>query len=216
MAERRPGFTDGNTTGNDYNYDANGSMSLDKNKSITSITYNYLHLPERVIKNTGEYIQYVYDASGKKLRQKVFSPTTHKKTDYNGELYAENDTLKFISQEEGRVVTKGGTAEYQYFLKDHLGNVRVTFTSVQTPVTTTAGFESANATTEAATFQNYPTGANLVMNATFAHAGVYSERLTGGANGQVGVTKSFSVVPGDVVSISAYGKYSAPTSTAGN
>jgi len=39
---KRPiGFVDGNKTGDDYTYDANGSMSVDKNKDIASITYNY-------------------------------------------------------------------------------------------------------------------------------------------------------------------------------
>ena len=30
----------------DYDYDANGNLTLDQNKDISSITYNYLNLPE--------------------------------------------------------------------------------------------------------------------------------------------------------------------------
>lgn len=62
-------FYDDNTSGDDYTYDANGNLTADKNKGITSITYNYLNLPETIaitdpdthaVKGT---ISYVYDAS---------------------------------------------------------------------------------------------------------------------------------------------------------
>jgi len=40
----------------------------------------------------------------------------------------EDNVLKYILTGEGRVmVNSGGTYEYQYFLKDHLGNTRITF-----------------------------------------------------------------------------------------
>ena len=54
-----------------------------------------------------------------------------KATDYIGSLILENDTLQFIQTAEGRVVPKTVDGvdknEYQYHLKDHLGNVRTTF-----------------------------------------------------------------------------------------
>ncbi len=129
------GFIDGNRTGDDYTYDANGSMIADKNKNISAITYNYLNLPASVVKTTGDYILYTYDATGRKLRQQVFNPSAvqQKKSDYVDEYFYENDTLKFINHEEGRIVTTAATPEYQYFLKDHLGNVRMTFTTKKNP-----------------------------------------------------------------------------------
>ena len=42
------GFKDGNTSGNDYTYDANGNMITDANKDITNISYNHLNLPTQV------------------------------------------------------------------------------------------------------------------------------------------------------------------------
>ncbi|WP_299213764.1 DUF6443 domain-containing protein [uncultured Dokdonia sp.] len=42
------GFKDGNTFGNDYFYDANGNLKLDRNKQITNIEYNYLDLPTEI------------------------------------------------------------------------------------------------------------------------------------------------------------------------
>ncbi|MFH6990749.1 RHS repeat-associated core domain-containing protein, partial [Flavobacterium collinsii] len=38
------GFKDGNKTGDDFTYDANGNMITDKNKNITQIEYNHLNL----------------------------------------------------------------------------------------------------------------------------------------------------------------------------
>jgi hypothetical protein len=58
------GFIDGTNTGNDYTYDANGSMLTDQNKGITgSITYNFLNLPELVTRGVNN-VRYIYDASG--------------------------------------------------------------------------------------------------------------------------------------------------------
>jgi len=44
-------FTDKNNGDNDYNYDVNGNLSYDNNKDISSITYNYLNLPETITVN---------------------------------------------------------------------------------------------------------------------------------------------------------------------
>jgi len=62
------GFTDGTNSGNDYTYDNNGNLISDLNKGISSITYNYLNLPE-TITITGGTITFLYDANGNKLKQ---------------------------------------------------------------------------------------------------------------------------------------------------
>ncbi len=47
--------------------------------------------------------------------------------DYIGNFVYEDNQLRYILTEEGRVLAKNnGTFEYQYFLKDHLGNTRIT------------------------------------------------------------------------------------------
>ena len=126
------GFKDGANTGNDYAYDANGNMVKDLNKEISissspsgggqegadAITYNHLNLPAKVNKANGDYVKYTYDATGRKLRQQVFKTgknTPQKTTDYAGEFYYENDTLKFINHEEGRVVIKPVLTPAQLF-----------------------------------------------------------------------------------------------------
>jgi len=124
------GFVDGSNTVIDYDYDANGNLKLDNNKSITSITYNYLNLPDVITKNNGDQVKYTYDATGVKLAQLVTPSDANnppKLTDYTSGMVYENGVLQFIAHDEGRVVMKplaanenGVRREYQYYLKDHL------------------------------------------------------------------------------------------------
>ncbi|MEQ8648229.1 MAG: fibronectin type III domain-containing protein [Cyclobacteriaceae bacterium] len=129
------GFKNGITTANEYLYDDNGNMIKDLNKGIDEIHYNHLNLPYLVeMETAGSYIEYTYDAAGTKLKQKVFeggSPV--KTTDYVGEFIYETQgtgpmELQFIQHEEGRIIPETEMV-YQYHLKDHLGNVRTTFTT---------------------------------------------------------------------------------------
>ncbi len=127
-------FTDRNTSDDDYAYDGNGNLRSDKNKGIDSIYYNHLNLPYRIRVNdsTGSLkgiIEYVYDAGGNKLEKKTTEGSTVTTTDYITGFVYQNDTLQFVSHEEGRIRLKGDTALFfDYFLKDHLGNVRMVLT----------------------------------------------------------------------------------------
>ena len=361
------GFVDGADGSAEYYYDANGNMIRDLNKKIGNdgadqvnrITYNHLNLPQTVSK-AGNTVRYIYDATGNKLAQFVYSGGASKRSDYMGELIFENDALQFVNHEEGRTVivrnelvylndgsdTSNGTAvrctvtpfpfiddqfvkvtynnatpnlksgwraiggpvvvkkgeryhirvkgfratnpvhlwvklnnqdlvwkgialpegflasavveqsivipedgvmdaslvwdtamengesfyvsefqvtrsapqspEYQYHLKDHLGNVRLTYTTKTTTNTFTAGFEDAAQATEANNFSNYPSGGQINTQSTNARTGTNSQLLNGGYSGQIGVAKSFSVMPGDVVSIQAYAKYASPSGSTTN
>jgi RHS repeat-associated protein len=228
-AVKTEGFKEGIATGNDYNYDANGNMLIDLNKDITgNILYNHLNLPEKVTKTSGEYVKYTYDASGRKLKQEVFNTTNvvTKATDYVGDYIYENDILQFISHEEGRVVkdaTTGNYNVYQYHLKDHLGNVRLTFTTKDEVEAPTATLETANVTTESGQFLRYA-NARRIQSSLFDHTNGsapsvvtgYAERLSGGTNEKYGLAKSISVMPGDVVDIEVYAKYIDPTAAPTN
>jgi hypothetical protein len=118
----------------EYLYDGNGNMIEDKNKGIT-VTYNYLNLPETVNWTDGEKIEWMYDANGTKLRKTVFDADGEAMfvNDYaNGYVYNTNFSdalpqLSFFTFSEGRVLKTGSTFEYEYHVKDHLGNVRMTF-----------------------------------------------------------------------------------------
>jgi RHS repeat-associated protein len=126
----------------------------------------------------------------------------------------ENNVLSFATHDEGRIVKAAvgspNTWEYQYFLNDHVGNVRavVSENDVATPYST--DFESATAP-----FGNYN---QLGLLNIFDHTDpgttyTRSHMLTAGYNQQIGVSKSLAVNPGDVVDMEVWAKYEAPTST---
>jgi RHS repeat-associated protein len=118
------GFNNGLSGANiDYGYDDNGNMTSDLNKNITSITYNHLNLPVKIAIGSGN-IQYIYDATGVKLRKIVSTGTT---TDYAGGFIYEGIDLKFFSHPEGYVAKNSGNFDYIYQYKDHLGNVRLSY-----------------------------------------------------------------------------------------
>lgn len=359
----KKGFKDDtNSTVNDYKYDENGNMIYDLNKGIGQnltdanyfISYNLLNLPEKVRK-VGNSVQYIYDATGRKLSQVVTSGFINKQTDYAGEFQYEDGALQFISHEEGRIVATGrqqkvfydgegtqgilatsgaslsnvvqngekyllvtsngstagtgvasiggpisvnagerymirakgyraganavyllvkaggvnlnwvghvfpghpdaeswveqtvtipGTGvttleagiawstttagqtfylnefevikllsnapEYQYHLKDHLGNVRLTFTSKREVETDTATYEETRKIKEQGKFLRY-SNAKRVYTPLFDHtngsADGYAQRLSGHENEVFGLAKSLSVAPGDTIHMEVYAKY---------
>jgi len=108
-ADKDKGFYDGNASGNDYAYDANGNMIQDKNKNLVlsagqSIIYNHLNLPEKVTKYGNDNIVYLYDATGAKQSQVVTQSGTQKVTEYVGPWVFENNVLQFVQHDEGRIV----------------------------------------------------------------------------------------------------------------
>jgi RHS repeat-associated protein len=166
----------------DYNYDANGNMVRDLNKEIgtssaNGITYNHLNLPSvvQVKNNSGGNkgtITYTYDAVGAKLKKTVQEPGRPDRiTLYLSGAVFENDTLQFISHEEGRIrnvkryFSNGDSANnlvYDYFLKDHLGNVRMVLTEQQDTAIYAATMEATYRNKENALFSNIPNTATGV------------------------------------------------------
>jgi RHS repeat-associated protein len=129
------GFTDrGYFEDQEYYYDNNGNMTGDWNKLVYVAQFNYLNLPQRmeIYRGTTNEINYLYDAIGTKLRKQTkINNTPETTTDYIGSFVYEDDELKYLLTGEGRVmVNNDGTFEYHYFIKDHLGNTRITFNDV--------------------------------------------------------------------------------------
>jgi RHS repeat-associated protein len=146
------GFSDGNTIGDDYSYDANGNMTIDKNKGIiTPITYNHLNLPTKITFSTAPTgnIDYIYNANGIKVQktvvmlpQKSSTITTRTITNYlTGFQYntivqsspvmrfkQPTTQLQFVPTAEGYYdFVKNG---YVYNYTDHLGNVRLSYQDI--------------------------------------------------------------------------------------
>jgi RHS repeat-associated protein len=121
------GFVDITNT-YDYDYDLNGNLRQDLNKGINNIEYNYLNLPTEVTKDATHKVMYIYDATGVKLKKQVISGTSTPDRYYAGAFeYDDGKVLDLIHHEEGVVNVTGSTYDYEYFLKDHLENTRVTF-----------------------------------------------------------------------------------------
>jgi RHS repeat-associated protein len=159
-------------------------------------------------------LTYYYDATGRKLSQVLAtSSTVTKKTDYANEYIYENDTLQFINTAEGRYVANAGAVtggEYQYHLKDHLGNVRLTFSTTQETESNTATLETANEAAEQAKFLRYSNAKRVnsrLFDKTNGSADGFSQRLSGGVNERYGLARSLSVMPGDTVKMEVYAKY---------
>ncbi len=121
-------------------------MTVEDNKDI-DITYNYLNMPVSIVRNTGStgLIKHYY-AGANKVRMEVYSDaagsTLQKTYDYLGSsVYikeaAEDAEMEFMGMPEGRVLfarkvlceaedpERGNIFKYEYQLRDHLGNLRV-------------------------------------------------------------------------------------------
>lgn len=131
-------------------------------------------------------IAYDYDASGEKLRKTVLETSTvvnYNGTNYTTDVttttiylgqvvyesknysnvslaaLAYTNRLQFIEQEEGRIRYKvqNNSLQYDYYLTDHLGNVRMVLTEEVSPASVyQATMESANRSTENQLFLNIP------------------------------------------------------------
>ncbi|UFH53659.1 RHS repeat-associated core domain-containing protein [Spirosoma sp. KNUC1025] len=109
---------------NEMGYDANGNLNKDLNRGLADggLSYNVLNLPAQVSTSTG-VASYTYDGGGQK-RQRVDPTGT---TLYEGAFeYKADGTLLRIALEEGQMLRDPVTGVYtvQYYLRDHLGNVR--------------------------------------------------------------------------------------------
>ncbi len=158
----------------DYTYDDNGNLIADKNKNISKIEYNYLNLPQRIefifsSENKLGVIEFVYDATGAKLRKIVTqtclnpaapcAPTLSTTYDYVNGVEYKNGNLERVAHSEGSISknVNTGTFEMEYVLRDHLGNSRVTFSdSDNDGIVTSADIKQIN--------HYYPFGLNMEGN----------------------------------------------------
>jgi RHS repeat-associated protein len=142
-------FQDGNISGSDYAYDADGNLSKDLNKGISSVVYTYFDKPQTITFSNGSYIRYSYTAAGNKIQGLVRAGDNNKKTDYIGNFVYQNDSLQYASTAVGRTVWNDDTVKEEYFVKDHLGNVRSIIDIYQYPILSyLASYEIASAQLE--------------------------------------------------------------------
>lgn len=110
-------------SGLEYLFDANGNLTKDENRGH-EIAYNLLNLPKSINNTT---LKYNYSASGAKYQKLFHDGTNETVTDYIGNYVYKDGVLSYIITSEGRIVETSGGYQYEYNLKDHLGNTRVSF-----------------------------------------------------------------------------------------
>ncbi|MBL7854171.1 MAG: hypothetical protein JNL17_07225 [Cyclobacteriaceae bacterium] len=210
----------------EYRYDASGNLIFDHNKSISNVVYNFLNLPEVIEftrpNTTIDRIEYTYDAVGNKLRQVVkINGTQVWKSDYVGDLQYDNDQLVLASTPEGRVVKNSSGWDYEYFHKDHQGNVRLTYGKLKETLSYRATLEnppgSTLGTTEENTFRNINTTRHTdpALNYTRSSDQVLvpdkSAKVNGFEGRPIGPAKSLQLGAGDKVKMEVFARYSQVT-----
>lgn len=119
------GFKNGTNSNDDFEYDPNGNLKIDRNKGINTITYNHLNMPTLVDFGATGNVAMVYAADGTKLKKTTSNGTV---TEYaNGYVY-EGGQLQFFNHPEGYVMPDGNGYRYVYQFKDHVDNVRLSYT----------------------------------------------------------------------------------------
>jgi RHS repeat-associated protein len=105
-----------------YAYDGNGNMTSDGNRGAV-LSYNYLNL-SKTVTIAGKTLTYDYDAAGAKHKYVADTLTAKYAGDFE---YNQINVFKRLSISEGQAVYRKDSIRFDYYLKDHLGNVRVVF-----------------------------------------------------------------------------------------
>lgn len=217
-------FKDGTNLYDDYEYNGNGSLTLDRNKGISNITYNHLNLPTEVKVLGKGKITYTYDASGNKLAKTTIDSTGSSvktiETIYIGLSIYQNDTLQFINHEEGRIRPKRAgftdTMCYDYFIKDHLGNVRTVLTDeMRSDAYPVASLETAELTDEGMFYSRVDSGRVQISSIPdypddgYTDPNDYTQELRGD-DVKIGTSIVLKVMAGDQVMIRVNSYYKKP------
>jgi RHS repeat-associated protein len=146
-------------------------MTSDPYKAMT-LRYNHLNLPTLFDFGAGKTIEVYYDRAGAKLRKtvKTNATTTQYTQDYVGGLEYRTTgtgalTLEAIYHAEGRITPVGANWQYEYSIRDHLGNTRLTFADLN--ANGVVDVTGNNTTTEILNeYHYYPFGMNMAYDWT--------------------------------------------------
>jgi RHS repeat-associated protein len=121
------------TLSSSYGYDGNGNLTNDNPRGLTVSYYNELDLPKQYYKDANNKVVYQYDATGTKWSKTATTGGSSSTTLYYGSFIYQDTTLVKVLTPEGYY--DPATSLYHYYLKDHLGNTRITYHySGSTPV----------------------------------------------------------------------------------
>ncbi|RPD43130.1 DUF6443 domain-containing protein [Chitinophaga barathri] len=218
------------TAATDFGYDANGNLTSDKNKDLQVIQYNFLNLPTVVNSPGRGSIIYGYDATGQRIKKIIRDSTgtypVEKTFLYYGAFCYESqqtnpaapsdktEVLTLIEHEEGRIRFKTSTtdAEWDWFIKDHLGNVRQVWTNkakniIYPDLTFEGQPGSAQVQNQDAYYENRTGQAINVAGVRISRPAAMGDTVLNGHNvhlvrrstGSVGAAKLLKVMPGQYI-----------------
>lgn len=121
-------FNDGAHTAIEYEYNANGALTKDKNRGIASITYDFSCNPQAIIMNDGQkQIVNDYTSDGRKLSCMQSTGMTTITDMYIDGLVLRNGTPQIWQFDGGyaSLGTDGTPTNWNYYITDHLGSTRM-------------------------------------------------------------------------------------------
>jgi RHS repeat-associated protein len=237
-----PAYNNKNAATVDYAYDASGNLIKDLNKAIGTpstpgIQYNYLNLPYKVTMqdSSGQRgsIFYTYDAYGNKLEKRVAEKNLPvRSTTYLEEFVYQDDLLQYVLHQEGRTryakkYYLSGDSAYRffhdYFIKDHLGNVRSVLTEQQDTAKYLATMEVGNRQKEEQLFSKisqtvYPASSvpgGYPVDTLYTNPNDQVARVNGNGS-PIGPSLVLKVMAGDKVDLGVKSFYRPNASPGGN
>jgi len=119
-------------SGNNYDYDHNGNMIQDLANGIDFVIYDIHNLPVRVFTMQGAPWDYAYDHNGNRVRKYTGVETNYYINGIDGRTEVVTDKISSWGTYNlygldiiGQIRRSGSTWNRYYFLKDHLGSIRV-------------------------------------------------------------------------------------------
>ncbi len=215
------GFNNNSVTipNGEYVYDENGNVIEDLNRKIVSIKYNHLNLPQEIELENNSKITYLYDSDGSKLSMSYFEPSgqlvySRYYTGFSEYVEESGSTnLDFIYTSDGRALKVGNKFEYEHYLKDHLGNIRVAYGDLSDVEVFRASMEDQNSLIEENDFLNISETRiqNTSINTTESTLLVPNPSHVSLLIGEVGPAKMLTVSSGDHIEMKVNASYSSNT-----
>lgn len=197
---------------NPFEYDVNGNLTKDHNRKITDMSYTFQDLPESIVKGADGDVKYIYDADGSLLQKTITDNNTATVTTYHywGPFVYKDEVLEMVMHEQGRARYDVGNDEFDYdfFVRDHLTNVRTIVESQLSYGTLDyhAGFEQVAAPVETAIFDQI--GEVRDLKPQGLPGDMESGILNGGVPGEeIGAALLVHAMAGEQFNLKGYGYY---------
>lgn len=224
-------YRDTTYSGDGYTYDINGNVVKDYSRKMHSGTgngahYNLLDKPDSMVISQKATFRFYYDAAGNMLSKKVRDHNSSIEKNYlyiNGFVYL-NDTLQYVQHEEGRIrwaskiSSQTGALyrsfEYDYYLRDHLSNVRTVLTEGRDTSRYATSMEDADSANIKLFFSNVYDPVNTTWPKPAGFDGETNNKKvarlnasTGSGNTAAGPSMVLKVMAGDQVQINTFAMY---------